>query len=168
MTDSFQPARCQPAGTCQRADSDEPLRRRTPRAVHAACLDYFTFRSSGALELVLLVFAVEGWPRMDWTYVLDDAALPEGTIAPVYPAGVNIVITRVDGAVYAVSGRCAHMACPLSLATLSGHTLTCSCHDWRFDVRTGRFLDAPELGVATYAVKSEAGKLFIGLKEDER
>ena len=105
---------------------------------------------------------------MAWTYVIDEAALPEGTLAAVYPAGVNVVVARVDGTVYALAGRCAHMSCPLSLGTLSGHTLMCSCHDWRFDVRTGRFLDAPELALATYLVKSEAGKLFVSLhREDE-
>ena len=75
---------------------------------------------------------------MVWTFVIDEAALPEGIIAPVYPAGVNVVIARVDGAVYALSGRCAHMSCPLSLGTVNGHTLMCSCHDWRFDVRCAR------------------------------
>ena len=106
---------------------------------------------------------------MDWTYVIDDAALPEGALAPVYPAGVNVVVARVGGTVYAVSGTCAHMACPLSLGTLDGHALTCACHDWRFDVRTGRFLDAPEIGIAAYEVKSQAGKLFVSLRrEDER
>ena len=52
-----------------------------------------------------------------WTYVIDDAALPEGGLAPVF------------------------------------------CHDWRFDVRSGTFADAPELGIQVYAAKSEAGKL---------
>jgi len=90
-------------------------------------------------------------------------------MAPVYPFGVNVVIARVGGTVYAVSGTCAHMGCPLALGTVSDHTLMCACHDWRFDVRTGRFLDAPELGLATYEVKSEAGKLFVSLyREDER
>ena len=106
---------------------------------------------------------------MDWTYVMDEAALAEGAIAPVFPSGVHVVIARVDGAVYAVSGACAHMACPLSLGALKGHTLTCSCHDWGFDIQTGRFLDAPELGIATYGVKAEDGKLFVRLRgEDDR
>jgi 3-phenylpropionate/trans-cinnamate dioxygenase ferredoxin subunit len=100
---------------------------------------------------------------MVWNYVMDEAALPEGRMAPVYPLGVNVVIARVGGAVYAVAGKCAHMACPLFCGTLDGFTLTCPCHDWRFDIRTGRFLDAPELGLAVYAAKSEAGKLFVSL-----
>ncbi len=98
-----------------------------------------------------------------WTYVLDDAALVEGRMAPVYPLGVNVVLARVDGAVYAVSGKCAHMACPLFSGRLEGHTITCGCHDWRFDVRSGKFLDAPELGISVYPIKLEAGKLFVRL-----
>lgn len=98
---------------------------------------------------------------MTWIYVIDEASVPEGGMAPVYPLGVNVVIARVGGSVHAVSGKCAHMGCPLSGGALDGHTLTCACHDWRFDVRTGRFLDASELGLTVFPVKSEAGKLFV-------
>lgn len=100
---------------------------------------------------------------MRWTYVMDEAALPEGGLAPVYPLGVHVVLARAGGALYAVSGKCAHMACPLSGGLLDGFVLTCPCHDWRYDVRSGRFLDAPELGLAVYPVRSEGGKLFVGL-----
>jgi 3-phenylpropionate/trans-cinnamate dioxygenase ferredoxin subunit len=100
---------------------------------------------------------------MTWVYVMDETSLPEGGIAPVYPLGINVVIARVGGAVYAVSGKCAHLGCPLSSGALDGHSLTCACHEWRFDVRTGRFLDAPELGLAVYPIKSEVGKLFVGI-----
>jgi nitrite reductase/ring-hydroxylating ferredoxin subunit len=100
---------------------------------------------------------------MMWTYVMEDTALPEGGMAPVYPQGINVVVTRVGGTVYAVSGKCVHMACPLFTGKLAGYTITCPCHDWRFDVRTGKFLDAPELGLAVYPTKSEAGRLFVNL-----
>ena len=100
---------------------------------------------------------------MNWIYVLDDTALTEGKMAPVYPGGVNVVLARVGGVVYAVSGKCAHMACPLFTGKLDGYTITCPCHDWRFDVRTGRFLDAPELSLTNYSIKSEDGKVFVNL-----
>ncbi len=100
---------------------------------------------------------------MTWTYVMDEARLPEGGMAAVYPLGINVVIARVGGMVYAVSGKCAHMACPLFNGTLEGHILSCPCHDWRFDIRSGRFLDAPEIGLPVYQAKSEAGKLFVSL-----
>jgi len=99
----------------------------------------------------------------NWTYVLDDALLLEGRMAPVYPLGVNVLLARVGGAVFAVSGKCAHMACPLSMGRLESYTVVCACHDWRFVVRKGRFLDAPELGLTLYPTKIEAGKLFVNL-----
>ncbi|HVP34221.1 MAG TPA: Rieske (2Fe-2S) protein [Steroidobacteraceae bacterium] len=98
-----------------------------------------------------------------WMQVLDDAALLEGEMLPVYPLGVNVVLARVGGAVYAVSGMCAHMACPLFMGRLEAYTIICPCHDWRFDIRSGRFLDAPELGLAVYRTKLEAGKLYVSL-----
>jgi len=98
-----------------------------------------------------------------WTYVLDDTSLQEGEMAPVYPLGVNVVLARVSGEVYAVSGKCVHMACPIFMGKLEGFTISCPCHDWRFDVRTGKFIDAPELGLTAYPMKSEAGKLFVNL-----
>ena len=100
---------------------------------------------------------------MNWIYVLDDAALLEGHMTPTYPLGVNVVLARVGGVVYAVSGKCVHMACPLFTGKLNGYTITCPCHDWRFDIRTGKFLDAPELSLAVYPTKSEAGKVFVNL-----
>ena len=99
-----------------------------------------------------------------WIFAIDDAALPEGGLAPVYPLGVSVVVARVEGVAYAVAGRCAHMACPLFTGRLEGYTLTCGCHDWRFDVRTGAFANAPELGIKVYPVKSETGKLFVAVE----
>jgi nitrite reductase/ring-hydroxylating ferredoxin subunit len=100
---------------------------------------------------------------MAWMYLMDESALPEGGMAPAYPLGVNILVARTGGVVYALSGKCAHMACPLFTGTLEGYTLICPCHDWKFDVRTGRMLDAPELGIAAYPVKSEMGRLYVDL-----
>ncbi len=104
---------------------------------------------------------------VNWTYVLDDIALLEGRMVPVYPLGVNVLLARVGGAVYAVSGTCAHMACPLFMGRLEGYTIVCPCHDWRFDVRTGRFLNAPELGLTVYPTKLEAGIVFVNLCSKE-
>jgi len=88
-------------------------------------------------------------------------------MSAVYPLGVNVLLARVGGAVYAVSGKCAHMACPLSTGRLEGSTVICGCHDWRFDVRTGKFLDAQELGLTVYPTKLEAGKLFVNMVRED-
>ncbi len=104
----------------------------------------------------------------DWIYAMEEAALPEGGMAPAYPKGVNVLLVRSGGTVYALSGKCTHMACPLFIGTLEGYVLTCACHDWRFDVRSGQFLDAPELALARYEVKAEDGKLWVRPGEETR
>jgi nitrite reductase/ring-hydroxylating ferredoxin subunit len=103
----------------------------------------------------------------NWTYALENTILQEGRMTPVYPLGVNVLLVRVGDAIYAVSGKCAHMACPLSAGRLEGYTVVCGCHDWRFDVRTGKFLDAPELGLTVYSTMLDAGKLFVNLGHEE-
>ena len=98
---------------------------------------------------------------MAWIDVLDENALAEGEMAPVYPLGVNIVVARVEGTLYALSGKCAHMACPLFMGALERHTLVCPCHDWRFDIRTGRLRADPDLSVPTYPVRTEGGRILV-------
>lgn len=99
----------------------------------------------------------------EWVFAIDETALAEGALVQTRCAGESVLVTRVGGVVYAVGDKCAHMACPLRRGKLEGYSLVCPCHDWRFDIRTGRFEDALELGLDFYEVKSEAGKLFIRL-----
>lgn len=103
----------------------------------------------------------------DWIYITDDNVLSEGSMMPVYPLGVHVLLARIDGSVYALAGKCAHMACPLYTGTLQGDILTCPCHDWRFNIKTGEFLDAAEICLEKYQTKSENGKLFIILNKGE-
>jgi 3-phenylpropionate/trans-cinnamate dioxygenase ferredoxin subunit len=101
--------------------------------------------------------------KNNWIYVLDNDSLPEGSLVAIYPLGVNVVMARANGTAYAISGKCAHMGCPLFTGTLAGAILTCPCHDWRFNIQTGEFLDATELRLQVYPVRAENGKLFINL-----
>jgi nitrite reductase/ring-hydroxylating ferredoxin subunit len=99
-----------------------------------------------------------------WIYVMDEVALPEGVVVPAYPLGLNVIVVRIDGTIYAMSGRCPHMGCPLFMGSLTGAILTCPCHNWRFDVRTGYFLDAPEVRTPLYQIRSDEGKLYVNIK----
>lgn len=100
-----------------------------------------------------------------WVATVDEAKVGDGACVAVYPKGLSVLLARVDGDVYAVANKCAHMACPLEGGRLEGAVLTCPCHDWRFDLRSGAFLDAPELALATYPVKVEGGTVHVDLGE---
>ena len=99
-----------------------------------------------------------------WVATVDDSKVRDGACVAVYPMGLSVLLVRVEGELHAVANKCAHMACPLEGGKLEGAHLTCPCHDWRFDVRTGQFLDAPELRIATYATRVEDGKVLVELQ----
>ena len=99
----------------------------------------------------------------DWIKVADESKLTEGATLPAYPRGVGVLLAKVDGVPYAITNRCAHMACSLEAGALDAFVLTCPCHDWRFDVRSGAFVDAPEIRVATYPVRIDDGDVLVDL-----
>jgi 3-phenylpropionate/trans-cinnamate dioxygenase ferredoxin subunit len=96
-----------------------------------------------------------------WVPTIDEAKVIDGAYVAVFPMGLGVLLARIDGDLFAVANKCVHMACPLEGGKLEGPILTCPCHDWRFDLRTGAFLDAPELAVATYPVRVEDGKVLV-------
>jgi nitrite reductase/ring-hydroxylating ferredoxin subunit len=96
-----------------------------------------------------------------WVPTIDESKVRDGAYVAVFPKGLGVLLARLDGDLVAVANKCAHMGCPLEGGKLEGGILTCPCHDWRFDLRSGAFLDAPELGLTTFAVKVEEGKVLV-------
>jgi len=42
--------------------------------------------------------------------------------------------------------------------------MKCPCHDWRYDIRTGAFVDAGEISLKTYRWKVVEGGIFIKIE----
>ena len=100
-----------------------------------------------------------------WIPTVAESALREGTATLVTPKGVSILLIKKEGRLYALRNRCAHMGCTLAGGRLDGTTLQCPCHEWKYDIATGEFLNAREITIQTYACKSQNGRIFIQLEE---
>lgn len=96
-----------------------------------------------------------------WVAALDEAKVKDNWINVAYPKGLSVVVIRIEGTIYALRNRCQHMSCTLAGGTLEGFVLQCPCHDWRYDIRTGQFLNAKEFKLRTYETKSEGGKVHV-------
>jgi 3-phenylpropionate/trans-cinnamate dioxygenase ferredoxin subunit len=97
-----------------------------------------------------------------WIPVIEDVQLKEQSVKLVTPKGLSILLIRkAKDEIYAISNKCAHMACPLRTGKLDGYMITCPCHDWRFDIRTGEFLDAREITIPIYQAKIENGSVCV-------
>lgn len=55
--------------------------------------------------------------------------------------GKELVLTMVDGKIYAIDNECTHQGGPLNEGELNGYNLKCPWHYAVFDVRDGRVSD---------------------------
>jgi 3-phenylpropionate/trans-cinnamate dioxygenase ferredoxin subunit len=99
----------------------------------------------------------------NWIAVIHESELAEGKPVKLNTGGKPIVLLRVEGEIYALLNQCPHLGCFMHKGKLSGHLLTCPCHDWVFDVRTGEFISAPEIKIPVFSTKVEKGQIFLNI-----
>ncbi|MBS4031811.1 MAG: Rieske (2Fe-2S) protein [Clostridiales bacterium] len=98
-----------------------------------------------------------------WVFAVPLERLGEGEPLRVKADDTQVVMIKVDGVIHAVLNRCPHLGCFMHKGQLSGHLLTCPCHDWVFDIRTGQFTAAPEITIPIFPTKVENGEILIDL-----
>lgn len=91
------------------------------------------------------------------------ADLRPGGMRSVTLADVPILILSVEGEVYAIGNRCGDGPLPLEFGALEGAELRCSWHGCRYDVRSGRRLDADAPRLQVFPVSIEGGRVRVAL-----
>ena len=93
--------------------------------------------------------------------------LQEGSLLKVEPEGKPIVLSLVNGKVYAMDAVCSHEGGPLEEGTLEGYNLTCPWHYAIFDVRNAKVSDQTvwATDLISYPIKVEeaTGDILISL-----
>jgi nitrite reductase/ring-hydroxylating ferredoxin subunit len=98
-----------------------------------------------------------------WTEALSLDALPPGTVKVRKLGGTPVALFRLeDGTVHAVDNRCPHEGYPLSQGVRSGCVLTCSWHNFKFDLTDGSCLKGDE-AVASWPVRVLDGVVEVDL-----
>ncbi len=103
-------------------------------------------------------------PSDPWIFVVEESELFDSTPTVVRPRGVPVLLIKKDKEIYALTNKCSHMGCPLDGGSLSGFVIECPCHDWRYDIRTGIFLDAEEIALKIYEQRIVDGRVFIKIE----
>ena len=73
--------------------------------------------------------------------------IPPGGMKRVRAYDQDILLSNVDGTVYATSNRCGHTNASLVRGTLQGKIVTCPLHGAKFDVTTGKNILGPQLSM---------------------
>jgi nitrite reductase/ring-hydroxylating ferredoxin subunit len=98
---------------------------------------------------------------IDWIRLAPATALPRGAAARVRVDGEAIAICHTVSGYRAVDDYCPHMGGPLSQGTLSGDTVTCPWHGWRYDLLGGARADRAGQPVRTYPTTVREGWIFL-------
>ena len=82
----------------------------------------------------------------EFVTILKTSEIAVGEVTATDVRGVRIAVANVNGTYYAFDDTCTHEQCSLAeQGELTGTTITCTCHNSEFDVRTGNVLAPPAL-----------------------
>ena len=73
--------------------------------------------------------------------VAGSAEVREGQLFATQAGGRKLLLSRINGKVYAFVDRCPHMGLSLARGKVEGGVVTCPWHNSRFDLCTGRNMD---------------------------
>lgn len=98
----------------------------------------------------------------EWTKVATLEDCPPGSLHRVMVGHEPVVLTNVDGVVYAILDRCTHEDLPLSDGEMEGTNIVCSYHGARFDVASGAARGLPAVKpVKTFPVEMREDGIYI-------
>jgi nitrite reductase/ring-hydroxylating ferredoxin subunit len=124
-------------------------------------------RSNAYIEEALIFDMVET-PRFQ--KVANKGDLKEGGLMGVQIDSKRILLTMVEGKVYAMNAICSHKGAPLEEGTLLGYDLKCPWHFALFDVRNGkvsaRTVWAKDLESYPVQVDQTTGDILINISSD--
>ena len=97
--------------------------------------------------------------------VLDDKELQDGKMKLLSVEGTPVLLIKQFGEVFAIDNRCPHQGCGFSGGILDGFVIVCPCHEWRFDLRTGKYEEEQAIKLTRYEWKIKDGKIWVRLEE---
>lgn len=94
-------------------------------------------------------------------------ALQENILYPREMESEHIVLAKIKGEVFAFHNSCILSSFPLEAGKLEGYYLTCQCHGFKYDLRSGELIGHDEK-LDTFPVSiTEDGKILVGFNIDE-
>jgi nitrite reductase/ring-hydroxylating ferredoxin subunit len=88
--------------------------------------------------------------------------LAEGAISAVDLKDKHILLSRIGGEFYAVSGTCTHQDTDLGRGFVLEDRVVCPLHLSQFDLRTGQVMSPPaEVSLQPFKVKIEGDTIFV-------
>ena len=94
--------------------------------------------------------------------------IPNNSTKYIRHAAGDIVVIHWDGAFTAYRNECLHQEMPIHAGTLTPKgLLLCPWHNWCYDVRTGACTTVPGESLASYPVRVESERVWVGVADKQ-
>lgn len=103
----------------------------------------------------------------EYTTVAQVDEIPDGGRKVVEVGEYAVLVVNVGGEYYAIEDVCTHDGNELSDGDLVGHTVECSRHGARFDLRTGKGTFPAVQAVTTFPVRVEGGAVQVAVVAEQ-
>jgi nitrite reductase/ring-hydroxylating ferredoxin subunit len=99
----------------------------------------------------------------DFKKIAKVSDITEGQIIAVELGRELIVLSKLEGEIYAINEMCGHSNGPLGDGFIDGDQIECPWHGSRFCLTTGEVTQGPATeSVARYAVRVEGDDIYLG------
>lgn len=123
-------------------------------------------RHDGTTTAFVPLAAVEGSRRrLSWLKACQAGDVPEDSVQGIDLRGTAVLIANVEGELYAYEDRCPGTPLPVAGGWAGDGILVCPWHACRYDLRTGRRLDAGAPPLAVLPIAVVAQEVRIGMLE---
>jgi 3-phenylpropionate/trans-cinnamate dioxygenase ferredoxin subunit len=102
----------------------------------------------------------------EWIRLSLDCEVAEGSMIAVTVADRRLILYRTRAGYFVSDRRCTHQGADLLRGYLDGEVIECPVHQGRFNVVTGKALNAPASSpLKTYPVKVDESGIYVQLPE---
>lgn len=97
-----------------------------------------------------------------WVCAGSPENIPQGKAVTLHLPHFRVAVFHIGKELLAIKNACPHAEYPLSKGIVSGESITCASHGWRFNLRTGcGERGEPATDVRTFPVEIRNGKIWV-------
>lgn len=87
--------------------------------------------------------------------------LSDGGVKTLRVMARTVAVFRISGNLYGLEADCKHMRASIASGSISGTTITCPAHGWKYNIVTGDCLNEPWAKLKTYPVEVQDGWIWV-------
>lgn len=73
----------------------------------------------------------------------------------------RIAVINDNGSLYGIEAECKHMKAPLATGEVKDGIITCSWHNWQYELKTGKCLTHKNMDLKKFEVEIEGDDIYL-------